>query len=93
MRINNIEVEYFVDYVGRGIHILDKSRAHYQNLLNEMSPDFQMNFIEGENLLMDVMEFDWICYGSGGLIMEFKEYGLVFVPKNDKRLHKPFMGV
>ena len=58
-----------------------------------MSPEFQMNVIEGEQLLIDVLDFDWICYGSGGLIMEFKESGLMFVSKDDKRLYKPYMRV
>jgi hypothetical protein len=93
MRIDNIEIEYFINYIGRSIHILDKTRNHYQNLLNIMSPEFQKRIIEEEQLLSDVFDFDWICYGSGGLIMEFKEYTLVFVSKQDNRLHKPFIGV
>jgi hypothetical protein len=62
-------------------------------LLNIIDPHFQMEVIEKGYLLIDVMDFDWICYGSGGLIMEYKDYSLMFVSKEDNRLHKPFMGV
>jgi hypothetical protein len=93
MRIENVEIEYMVDYINRCVHMADKSRHQFQGLLNVMSPEFQTNVIEGEGLLIDVMDFDWICYGSGGLIMEFKECGLVFVSKEDNRLHKPYMNV
>jgi hypothetical protein len=91
MRINGVELEYQIDYVGRTFHIKDKGRYH--NLFNVISPEFQMNVIEGENLLLDIIDFDWICYGSNSLVMEFKEYGLVFVSKTDNRLYKPFMSV
>ncbi len=93
MKIEEVEFEYFIDYIGRSIHLLDLSNSHYRTLLNAIGDEFQNKVIEKEHLLQDVLTFDWICYSHTGLIMEFKNYSLVFVSKGDKRLHKPFVGL
>jgi hypothetical protein len=93
MKIGEVELEYFIDYIGRSIHLLDLSNSHYRRLLNAIGPELQNELIEKEHLLQDVLTFDWICYSNTGLIMEYKNYSLVFVSKNDKRLHRPFVGL
>jgi hypothetical protein len=93
MKIFNTEIEYFIDYVSRTIHIKERPTSSFHSLFNEISPEFQSLLIEEEHLLMDVLDFEWICYGFAGLIMEYKNYSLVFVSKTDERLHKPFISV
>ena len=91
MKIERVEIEYFIDYIEKTIHLLDNTSTHYTNLLNAISPEFQKKLIEEEHLLLDVLDFDWFCYGIGGLVMQFKDYSLMFVSKKDERLHKPFL--
>lgn len=93
MKIENVDLELFIDYIGKTVHLLEISRSPYSALLNEISPEFQKKVIEKGLLLMDVLDFDWFCYASSGLVMEYKDYGLLFVSKNENRLHKPFIGV
>ena len=88
MMIDNIEIIYFLDYIERRIHLLEVNKS--KSILNEISPDFQKRIIEQEHLLMDVIDFEWILYASGGLIFAFKDYNLHFIEKTDKRLHSPF---
>lgn len=93
MKIDGLELEYFIDYTNKAVHLLSRSRASYQEVLNAISEDFKRRLIEQEQLLIDIFDFDWICYSMTGLIMEYKDYGLLFVSKSDKRLYKPYMSV
>jgi|1185.fasta_scaffold77493_3 hypothetical protein len=92
MIINDIKFDYYINYLGKSVHLLDLSNSHFKTLLNAMCADFQKKLIEEEALLQDVLGFDWICYGQSGLIMEFNKYGLQFISKGDKRLHAPYRG-
>lgn len=90
MKIDNIEIIYFIDYIGRKVHILEVSKST-QSILNAIGPQFQKELIEKELLLIDVMDFEWLIYALGGLVMAYKDYNLVFVDKTDKKLHSPFI--
>jgi hypothetical protein len=91
MKIKNIEVTYLIEYIEKRIHVLDLSNSNYGGLQNVIGPDFQKELIEKEHLLIDVMDFDWVLYCSGGLVMTYKGYNLNLVSKTEKWLHAPFL--
>jgi hypothetical protein len=94
MKVENIQVEHFVDYLNGRIHLLEKGLSTYSNSLpNIIGPEFQKSFIEREQLLIDVMDFDWVCYCSNRLILLFKGHSLTLIPNEYKTLHKPFLDV
>jgi hypothetical protein len=90
MRINNSELEYFIDYINKRIHLLDLDTLGMRSLTNTIDPTFQKMFIEHENLLKDVIDFQWICYATDGLIAEYKNYNFKFIPNEADICHKPF---
>jgi hypothetical protein len=93
MKINNIELTYFINYLEKTVHLKDLNHFRNRYLLNEVSPSFKKKIIESESLLTDVLGFEWLIYCSDGLVMEYKDYNLTFVTKEDKRLHKPFLSL
>lgn len=92
MRIKNIEIDYHIDYVERKVHIKEISASSHSQLLNVIGSDFKEELIEREDLLIEALEFDWYCYGAGGLILVSKEYGLQIIAKEKTSLHIPFLG-
>lgn len=92
MKIDNIELVYFIDYLGRKVHLLEKSNSGTQDSLpNVLSPSFQRKLIEREHLLIDLMDFDWILYSQGRFVTRYRAYNLAIVSKTEKWLHKPFL--
>jgi hypothetical protein len=92
MRIKNISFTYFIDYLGRRIHLLEaKGNSVYQSLANSMSPQFKNELIESEALLMDVKEFDWIIYSYGGLILSHTGYSMSILSKSEDCLYQPYL--
>ena len=92
MKVENIEVEFFIDYLNKRIHVLEKGRSLYnQSLPNIIGTEFQKSFIEQQNLLIDVMNFEWFCYCSNGLVLLFKGRGLNLVSDTSEMLYKPFL--
>lgn len=88
-----MELEYYIDYMNRRIHLLDKSYPSTPELLNVITPEFQKQFIENECLLIDVLDFDWFIYASNGIIFSYSAYRLELVNPEEKTLYKPFMNV
>lgn len=95
MEIDNIELEYFIDYINNKMHLLDSSLNSHTigNLPNVIGTGFQKKLIEKENLLIDVIDFEWICYCPNGVVMAFKDYNLKLISKKLPWLHKPFLTV
>jgi hypothetical protein len=90
MKINNTEILYFIDYLNRGIHLLDLDRSGRMSLTNAIDPRFQQALIDHENLLQDVMDFEWYCYGTDGIIAVYRNYNFSFL-KDYSIMHKPFV--
>lgn len=93
MKIDDIEIEYFIDYIAKRIHLLDLNYTTDNNLPNIIGPEFQMKLVEQEHLLLDVLDFEWVIYASNGLILLYKIYNLQLVGKTEKKLHRPFLDV
>lgn len=92
MKIDNIILEYYIDYIGNKIHLLEKrSTSNYDSLVNNIGPEFQKRIIDSENLLIDVIDFEWLLYCSNDLVFTYKDYNLNIVSKTEKRLYGPFL--
>ena len=90
MKIDNIELEYHIDYLQRKIHLLDLGPRHSQTLLNIISPEFQKKFVKQEALLIDIVDFDWVLYCGSGLVILYSNYTANIVGKSEKWLYTPF---
>jgi hypothetical protein len=90
VKIDNIELEYHIDYLQRKIHILDLGPRHSNTLVNIISPDFQKRFVKQEALLIDIIGFDWVLYCGSGLVILYNNYSANVVGKNEKWLYTPF---
>jgi hypothetical protein len=90
VEINNINLEYFIDYINRRVHILDLE-PFGDRLLNSISPEFMRKFISAENLLIDILEFDWLCYATSGVIFSYKNYNVQFAHSETALIHQPFI--
>lgn len=91
MRIGNTQLEYFIDYLNKRVHLLDLDRSGMQTVTNAIDPKFQKRFIRQEHLLSDLLDFQWICYGTDGIVAEYKDYNFSFVPHGDQRTHQPYI--
>lgn len=91
MRIGDSELEYFVDYLNKRIHILDLDHSGMRTLTNAIDPTFQRKFVEQEHLLSDVLDFQWLCYATDGIIAEYRNYNFKFVPRDERNLHQPYV--
>lgn len=86
--------DYYIDYLNRRVHVLEKGKPLYSNNLpNQMGTDFQKRFIEKERILKDVLDFEWLCYSSDGLVLLYKKHNLSLASGKVERLHKPFLDV
>jgi hypothetical protein len=91
---DSMKIEYFIDYINRKIHILDlENFSTMGGLANKISRDFQRKLIEEENLMQDMIEFEWFCYCSNGFVLLYKDYNVVFLNKKLPWLHRPFLDV
>lgn len=92
MRINDTELEYFIDYINKIIHLMDLDNSGTRSLTNAIDPTFQKMFIEQESLLKDVYDFKWICYGTDGIITEYRTYNFNFISSHyNELLHEPYV--
>lgn len=91
MHILGMELEYFIDYVGNRIHILEKSASINKQLFNTISPDFQKQLVEEQFLLTDVLDFDWILYDLNGLIVAYTDYNMKLVNRKMPFVHEPYI--
>jgi hypothetical protein len=92
LKINNVEVEYHIDYLQKKIHLLDLGPRFSNTLVNMISPDFQKEFIDSESLLIDIMTFEWILYCGSGLVILYNNYQASLVLDRPKWLYRPFLG-
>lgn len=90
MKINNTELDYHVDYINKKVHLLDMDSSSNNNLVNTMSPDFQIKLVEHEGLMQDVLDFEWICYGLDGIIASYRNYNFKLVNPKLPYLHRPY---
>jgi hypothetical protein len=92
LRINNVSFSYHIDYINRRIHLLEaKGNSVYQSLANAMSPQFKKQVIDQELLLEDTIEFEWIVYSFGGLVLRSIGFSLDIVSKEETYLHKAYL--
>jgi hypothetical protein len=92
VKIDNVEVDYHIDYLGKKIHLLDLGPRYSNTLVNMISPDFQKKFIKKECLLIDIVTFDWILYCGSGLVILYKDFQAMLILDNQKWLYGPFLG-
>ena len=90
MKVNNTELDYYVDYINKKIHLLDMERDTSKSLANIISPDFQNKLIEQEGLLQDILDFDWVCYCYDGIIASYRNYNFKLVNPKLPYLHRPY---
>jgi|SRR3954465_9874378 hypothetical protein len=93
MKVGNTELLYYIDYVGKRIHLLDMDGQGRTSLTNAIDPTFQKLFVEQEMLMTDILEFDWICYGTDGIIASYRNYNFKFMNPKLPYLHKPFVDI
>jgi hypothetical protein len=91
MLVGNTEVIYFIDYLGKRVHLLDMNSPGRMSLTNAIDPTFQKKFVEQEQLLKDIIEFDWLCYGTDGIIAAYSNYNFKFVNQKLPWVHQPFV--
>lgn len=91
MRIGDTQLEYFIDYLNRRVHLFDLDKSGMRTVTNAIDPKFQKRFIRQEQLLSDLLDFQWICYGTDGIVVEYKEYSFSFVSHKDQRVHQPYI--
>lgn len=90
VRVKNTDVQYYVDYLNRAIHILDSNKYTHMSLTNAIDPTWQKLLIEQEQLLRDVLDFTWFCYATDGIISIYSNYNFKFV-KDHSQLHQPYV--
>jgi hypothetical protein len=93
MKVGNTELLYYIDYVGKRIHLLDMDGQGRTSLTNAIDPTFQKLFVEKEMLMTDILEFDWICYGTDGIIASYSNYNFKYMNPKLPYLHKPFVDI
>ena len=93
MKIDDTHFEYYVDYITKKVHLLDLNHFGTQSLTNAICPDFQAKLIEEENLLTDVIDFEWLCYGTDGIIASYKDYNFKFANYKLPYLYPPYLEV
>lgn len=93
MLVGELELEYYIDYLEKRFHLLEKDRMMFRGLPNLIDSDFQRKIIKQENLLLGVLDFEWVLYCSSGLVMTYKDFNLQLMPKYEKWLHRPFLDV
>lgn len=93
MLIDNTEVTYFIDYINKKMHVLDSDSPGRMSLTNAIDPHFQKRLLEQENLLQDIIDFEWFCYGTDGIIASYHDYNFKYVNAKLPWVHKPFLDV
>lgn len=93
MRVGNTELVYFIDYLGKKIHLLDMDEPGRKTITNAIDPTFQQKLIEQEGLLNDVMDFDWLVYATDGIIASYRNYNFKFVNPKLPYLHQPYLEI
>lgn len=91
MRIKDTDILYFIDYISKRIHIIDLQTAGKSRIENIIDPGFQQELIEKEQLLEDILDFEWIVYGIYSVIASYKNYNFRFLNKKLPWLHQPFL--
>lgn len=90
VKVGETEIEYFIDYLERAIHILDLDFRQSRTLTNSIDPRWQKKLIYQENLLTDILDFDWILYHTDGIISLYKEYNFSFANEAVIKIHEPY---
>lgn len=93
VRINNTELEYFIDFITKKMHLLDLDNSGTKTLTNAIDPHFQQALIDQENLLQDIIDFEWLVYATDGIIASYSDYNFKFVNPKLPYLHKPYVDV
>lgn len=91
MRVQNVEIDYFIDYINNKAHIIELKKSPMNALINNINSQFQQELVETESLLNDVLDFDWICYCADGLIIKYRDYNYRIINKKLPFLYSPFV--
>lgn len=89
VKIDGCEILYHIDYVGKTVHLLDKNNGG-RTLTNSLCDKWKKQFVFQEMLLTDVLDFDWFCYATDGIVCTFNNSNFEFV-KDYTQLHKPYL--
>jgi hypothetical protein len=91
VQFENAKFEYYVDYVEKRIHIKDHESAHTYSVMNQISPDFQKWLVREEELLIDVLEFDWYLYTGNDIVARWSDYTFKFITPTESSVYKPYL--
>jgi hypothetical protein len=91
MRIGNTNIEYHIDYVNKKFHVLDIENSGVAKLTNCIDPTYQKKVIEHENLLQDLLDFEWVCYSPDGYVASYLNYNFKVLSPKLPYLHKPYL--
>ena len=92
VKVGKTEIDYFCDYLARVIHIMDRNSYATQSLTNAIDPNWQKEFVYQEKLLKDVLDFDWYCYGTDGIVCKYSNWNFKYIADHSF-LHQPFVDV
>lgn len=90
MKLKDIEFEYFIDYINKRVHLLNRENG-FKLLSDRIDYRFQKDFIEEESLLVDVIDFDWFLYEVNGIIVLYKNSNYQLVNPVMPFLHKEYV--
>jgi hypothetical protein len=90
MRIENIEIDYYVDHREKAVHVLEKTKK-YNSLPDIVSSLFKIKLAKEARESNKIMTYEWYLYCQNRLIFAYSNYNLIFIGKNDKRLYRPFI--
>jgi hypothetical protein len=93
MRVGNTELLYYIDYIAKKVHLLDLDEVGRTSLTNAIDIHFQKEFIEQESLLIDLLDFDWICYATDGIVAIYRDYNFKFLNPKLPYLYKEYLEV
>lgn len=93
MRLGNTSFEYFIDYINKKIHLLDLDQSRTMSLTNAIDPTFQQKLVDAECLLKDVLDFEWLCYGTDGIVASYRNYNFKFANHKLPYLHQPYLEI
>lgn len=93
MQIKDTEIDYYIDFPNKRIHLLDLDKDERRTLTNSIGLTFQVRFLTELELDADIMGFEWYCYGTDGNVARYRNHAFKYIPLSSKTIYKPFAKV
>src|SRR3954466_2323569 len=91
MDLGKVEIDFHVDYINKKVHLLDLNQNTSFGLFDVISPDLKTKFAQDHDFMMDVLTFDWICYGRDGIVCSYDNYNFKYMNPKLPYLHEPYL--